>query len=63
MCISLGGNGARLLTGLKNVVELCSRDDCETIGNDRIRGVVAMVVDENSVGGRHVGGMYFAYEY
>lgn len=63
MCISLGGNGARLLTGLKNVVELCSRDDCETIGNNRIRGVVAMVVDENSVGGRHVGGMYFAYEY
>ena len=53
----------RKLTGLENLVELWSRNDCETVGNDRVRGVVAVVVDEDFAGGRHVGGVYVACEY
>jgi hypothetical protein len=61
MCAnSTGAIVAWELTGLKDVFELRSRDDCETVGNDRVGGVVAVVVNEDFVGGRHVGGMYFA---
>ena len=50
------------LTVLEDIIELCSRDDCGTVGNDRVGVVVAVVVDEDFAWGRHVGDIGFALE-
>lgn len=57
-----GANRTWRLTVLEDIVELCRRDDCEAVGNDRVGVVVAVVVDEDFAGGRHVGVIGFARE-
>jgi hypothetical protein len=54
-----GGLGTGELTGLENLFELRGSDDGEAVGDDGVGCVVAVVVDEDFVGGRHVHGWLY----
>jgi hypothetical protein len=56
-----GGLGTGELTGLENLFELRGSDDGEAVGDDGVGCVVAVVVDEDFVGGRHVGDLWFVW--